>query len=291
MSASSRPADLNKAVVAITGAGSGIGRALAVQCAREGALLALSDIDEKGLQETVDYCRKMCPDVMSDRLDVGQRDEIYAWADKVNEHFGRVNVIINNAGVSLAASAEAMSDEDFSWLMDINFWGVTHGSRAFLPHLRASEWGHIINISSLFGLVSMPNQTAYNAAKFAVRGFSESLRMELLMSSDNVSISCVHPGGIKTNIVNNSKMGEQVGMQLSEAQQKKHFNTQLAKMTPERAAQIILTGMKKDRSRILVGSDAKALDLLQRTLPAKYQNIVVKIIGKMKNRIEKITAA
>ncbi|MTI12715.1 SDR family NAD(P)-dependent oxidoreductase [Sansalvadorimonas verongulae] len=272
------PTSLKSAVVAITGAGSGIGRALAIQCAREGAIVAISDISEKPLQETAELCRAYGRDVSCKIVDVSKRDEIYNWADQTVERFGRVNVIINNAGVNLNVCVASMTDCDFEWQMDINFWGVTHGTRAFLPHLKKAEWGHIVNVSSLFGLISMPNQSAYNASKFAVRGFSESLRMELMLEGCSVSVSCVHPGGIKTNIVNSSRILEQVGPQLSEEQQKNEFNKKLAKTTPEKAAQIILTGMKKNKSRILVGTDAKVIDLVQRFLPTKYQVMVIKAL-------------
>ncbi|WP_281649086.1 SDR family oxidoreductase [Parendozoicomonas sp. Alg238-R29] len=281
------PKTLNKAVVAITGAGSGIGRALALQCAKEGAIVAISDVCEEPLQETAQLCLAHTKDVACDVVDVSKRDAIYEWAEKTAQRFSKINVIINNAGVNLSASVEAMADRDFEWQMDINFWGVTHGTRAFLPHLKKAEWGHVINISSLFGLVSIPNQSAYNASKYAVRGFSESLRMELALENSRVSISCVHPGGIKTNIVNSSRIRNQVGPQLTQEQQKREFNNKLAKTTPEQAANIILNGMKRNKSRILVGTDAKAIDLLQRFLPVKYQAIVVKLLNLRKNQVQK----
>ena len=280
--------NLKNAVVAITGAGSGIGRALALQCAREGALLALADVNEKHLKETADQCEALTSKVIWNRVDVAQRDEIYAWADSVDQVFGKANVIINNAGVNLNASVDAMSDSDFEWQMDINFWGVTRGTRAFLPLLKKADWGHIINISSLFGLVSMPNQSAYNSSKFAVRGFSESLRMELALEKSSVSISCVHPGGIKTNIVNSARILDQVGPKLTEEQQKREFNNKLARTTSEQAAAIILNGMKKNKTRILIGADAKLIDLLQRFMPAKYQAIVVRALGMRKAQLERM---
>ncbi|PVZ71504.1 SDR family NAD(P)-dependent oxidoreductase [Pelagibaculum spongiae] len=283
--------NLKKSVVAITGAGSGIGRALALQCAREGAFLALADVNEQQLKETSEQCQSLAAGVMYDRVDVAQRDEIYAWANKVSEKFGSANVIINNAGVNLSGSVGAMTDQDFQWQMDINFWGVTHGTRAFLPLLKKADWGHVINISSLFGLISMPNQSAYNASKYAVRGFSESLRMELALENSSVSISCVHPGGIKTNIANSSRILEQVGPKLTEEQQKNEFNNKLAKTTPEQAAAIILSGMKKNKSRILVGTDAKIIDLLQRLLPAKYQAIIVRVLGLRRAQLERMQTA
>lgn len=270
---------LNNRVIAITGAASGIGRALALQCAREGAKLALVDRSEDALRETVIACESLGVEVLSQTLDVSERDAVYAWADRVAEHFGRAHMVINNAGVNLGASVEATSQDNFDWVMDVDFWGVVHGTRAFLPHLRAADWGHVVNVSSLFGLISMPNQSAYNAAKFAVRGFSESLRMELLAENSHVGLSCVHPGGVKTNIVNSARFGEQVASEMSDEERKHKFNNELARTTPEQAARIILNGVKKNRGRILVGGDARLFDLLQRLLPSRYQNIAVKMFA------------
>ena len=171
--------DFSGRVAAITGAGSGIGRALAVDLAARGAHLALSDVDEVGLAETVGRCEGRGVKVTSQRLDVADRAAFFAWADAVVADHGQANLVFNNAGVALTASVEAMSIEDFTWLMDINFWGVVHGTQAFLPHLKASGEGHVINISSVFGLLSIPSQSPYNAAKFGVKGFTDSLRMEL----------------------------------------------------------------------------------------------------------------
>src|SRR4029079_17978802 len=190
-------------VAAITGAGSGIGRALAQELARRGAHLALCDIDEVGLAETVALCEGSGVKVTSQRVDVANRDAMYAWADQVVAHHGKVNLIFNNAGVALGATIEAMSFDDFEWLMGINFWGVVHGTKAFLPHLKAAGEGHIVNLSSVFGLISVPTQSAYNAAKFGVRGFTDALRIELDIERCGVSATTVHPGGVKTNIARN----------------------------------------------------------------------------------------
>src|SRR3954469_19721045 len=188
-------------VAAITGAGSGIGRALARELAARGTHLALSDIDDVGLAETVTLCEGAGVKVTSQRVDVADRDAVYAWADQVVADHGTVNFIFNNAGVALGATVEAMSYTDFEWLMGINFWGVVHGTKAFLPHLRASGEGHVVNMSSVFGLISVPAQSAYNASKFAVRGFTDALRMELDAEGSAVSATTVHPGGVKTNII------------------------------------------------------------------------------------------
>ncbi len=275
---------LQDAVIAITGAGSGIGRALALECAKHGSKLAISDLNMDGLQETQKTINNQYPniEVMLQKLNVANKEDVFQWADSVMAHYGQVHVIINNAGVALSATVEAMQYKDFEWLMDINFWGVVHGCKSFLPHLKKSSWGHIVNVSSLFGLISTPNTSAYNAAKFAVRGFSESLRIELLMSHKHLNLSCVHPGGIKTNIANLARNGgEKVGLagRISDSENKKNFNEKLAKTTPEQAAKIIVKGIIKKQPRILVGTDAKILDLLQRFLPVKYQKVVVKVFS------------
>ena len=187
-------------VAAITGAGSGIGRALAVELGRQKCQVALSDVNEEGLLETVKQVRGLGVQVTSQIVDVANREAVHAWADQVVDEHGKVNLIFNNAGVALASTVEGMSYGDFEWLMGVNFWGVVYGTKAFLPHLKASGDGHIINLSSVFGLAGIPSQSAYNSAKFAVRGFTESLRQELDMMSCGVSASSVHPGGIKTGI-------------------------------------------------------------------------------------------
>ena len=262
-------------VAAITGAGSGIGRALAVNLAGQGAHLALSDIDEAGLAETVALCEGHGIKVTAQRLDVADRDAVFAWADSVVRDHGQVNLIFNNAGVALAATVDAMSYEDFSWLMNINFWGVVHGTQAFLPHLKASGAGHVVNVSSVFGLTSIPAQSAYNAAKFAVRGFTDALRIELDIEKCGVSSTTVHPGGIKTNIVRNMRMDES-GLALSGGdvdQLTKSFQ-RVATTTPKRAAREILSAVKADRRRALIGFDANVIDFLSR-LPGSFLHRVI----------------
>jgi NAD(P)-dependent dehydrogenase (short-subunit alcohol dehydrogenase family) len=197
-------------VAAITGASSGIGRALAIELGRKRCNVALSDINEEGLQETAARARKLGVHVTSTVVDVANREAVHAWADQVVHDHGKANLIFNNAGVALASTVEGMSYGDFEWLMDINFWGVVHGTKAFLPHLKAAGDGHIVNVSSVFGLAGIPSQSAYNSAKFAVRGFTESLRQELDMINCGVSASSVHPGGIKTNIARSSRIDESV---------------------------------------------------------------------------------
>ncbi len=275
---------LQGAVIAITGAGSGIGQSLALQCAKQGCNLAISDINLEALQATKSQISALYPhtDVLIHKINVADRDQVFQWSEDVFSHFGKINVIINNAGVALSATVEAMQYKDFEWLMDINFWGVVHGCKAFLPHLKKSPWGHIVNVSSLFGLISTPNTSAYNAAKFAVKGFSESLRIELMMSHKHLDLSCVHPGGIKTNIANYARDGgDKLGSagRMTTKERNENFNDNFAKTTPEQAAKIIINGIIKKHPRILVGMDAKALDLLQRFLPVRYQKVVKKVFS------------
>ena len=262
-------------VAAVTGAGSGIGRALAVALAREGCDLALSDINETGLNETVTQASAIGVRVHAQRLDVADRDAVYAWADNVVRELGKVNLIFNNAGVSVSETVEAISYENFEWLMDINFWGVVYGSKAFLPHLKAAGEGHIINISSVFGMIGVPTQSAYNAAKFAVKGFTECLREEMAIAGYPVNVTCVHPGGIKTNIVRSSRIGDVGNMGPSERAQAVKMFDAMAKTSPEEAARVILGGVKKDKPRVLIGFDARVIDRMQRMLPTGYQRLLI----------------
>lgn len=263
-------------VAAITGAGSGIGRALALNLAKQGCALAVSDVDEQGLQETLDQLKDFDIKVTSQKLDVADRKAIYAWADQVVADHGQVNLIFNNAGVALGSSVEGMDDDDLEWLMDINFWGVVNGTRAFMPHLKASGAGHIINTSSIFGLAGIPSQSAYNASKFAVRGFTESLRQELDLSKSCVSATSVHPGGIKTNIAASARfsdnMQDLVGASADDA--KANFE-KLFITTADKAAKVILRAVKRNQRRVLIGPDAYAVDLMVRFMPSTYQRLVM----------------
>jgi NAD(P)-dependent dehydrogenase (short-subunit alcohol dehydrogenase family) len=268
-------------VAAITGAASGIGRALAVDLTRRGCAVAISDIDEAGLAETVALCEGHGVKVTSARLDVADPEAVYDWAAAAALDHGKVNLVFNNAGVSLDYTFEGMSDEDMHWLMNINFWGVYHGTRAFLPHLRASGDGHIVNVSSVFGLVSVPRQAAYNAAKFGVRGFTDALRMELKIDRSHVSCTTVHPGGVKTNIVGNGRIDPVV---LSKA--KKDPNEafqQFARTTAPAAAAAILAAVLRDKRRLVIGWDGKIIDLIGR-LPAWVNQAPQVIAGRLANR-------
>lgn len=269
---------LDGKVVVITGAGSGIGRALALNAAAKGAILALSDVDEVGLLETVEHARtQTAREIRTDKLDVRDRDEMASYAASVKDQFGRVNVVINNAGVALHGDFEEMSHEQFEWIMDINFWGVVNGTKEFLPHLIESGDGHVVNISSLFGLMGMPGQSAYNSSKFAVRGFSEALRLEMLIAKHPVKISCVHPGGIKTAIARNARTTESHDA----ATIAELFDKKLAKTTAERAAQVIIDGVLAGKPRIVVGMDAKFLDIWVRLVGSRYQGVLARIAARV----------
>jgi NAD(P)-dependent dehydrogenase (short-subunit alcohol dehydrogenase family) len=246
-------------VAVITGAGSGLGRALALRLAERRCVLALADINETGLNETcgqVDLAGAACS---SHVVDVASRAAVEAFADVAAQH-GPVNLLINNAGVTLVDEAENMVYEDFEWVMQINFWGVVYGTKAFLPALRRADAAHIVNLSSLFGLVGMPLQSAYNASKFAVRGFTEALKIEL--AGSHIGVSCVHPGGIKTGIGRNSRIRD---VPLSEPSDEiiRKFE-QLAMTSPDKAAAAIIRGIEKRRRRILVGPDARVIDWIAR---------------------------
>jgi len=262
-------------VAAITGAGSGIGRALAVELAKRGASLALSDVDEVGLAETVSLCEGYGVKVSSLVLDVSDRDAMFEWADQVADEHGKVNLIFNNAGVALGAVVESMSIEDFEWLMSINFWGVVHGTQAFLPHLKASGDGHVINISSVFGLVSIPTQSAYNAAKFAVRGFTDALRIELEIDDCGVSATTIHPGGIKTNIARSARIDEATAALSPEIDHTGDMFEKIAMTKPSKAAKQILAAVEKNKRRALIGPDAKVFDLVSRLPAGFYQRLLI----------------
>lgn len=262
-------------VAVITGAGSGIGRALAFELSAAGCKLALSDINEAAVKAVAAELKEKGREVMVDRLDVADRDAFYAYADKVMAHYGKVNLVFNNAGVALGATVEQMSYEDFEWLMGINFWGVVYGTKAFLPYLKQSGEGHIVNVSSVFGLIGVPTQSAYNAAKFAVRGFTESLRMELETEGDNISCTSVHPGGIKTNIARSARMkGDMSKYTGTKGDPRENFE-KLFRTTPEEAASTIIKGVRANKRRVLIGSDAVAIDTMQRLLPTVYQRLMV----------------
>lgn len=263
-------------VAVITGAGSGIGRALALELARAGAQLAISDVDTEGLAQTEQQLTSLGVRVKADRLDVTEREAFLAYAEDVKQHFGKVNQIYNNAGIAFSGDIEVSTFKDIERVMDVDFWGVVNGTKAFLPHLIESGDGHVINVSSLFGLLSVPGQAAYNSAKFAVRGFTEALRQEMAVAKHPVKVTTVHPGGIKTAIARNATSVEGVDT----AAMADFFDRRLASTTAEQAAKVILDGVRKNRARVLIGNDARALDLLVRITGSGYQRLFSFFIPK-----------
>ncbi|MGB0938156.1 MAG: SDR family oxidoreductase [Colwellia sp.] len=255
-------------VAVITGAASGIGYALATKLAEQGCHLVLVDRNEEQLVKVQEEVSSKGIRCLIKNVDVANSEAFKELATEVNSTFDSVDLLFNNAGVSLIDTVENQSLEDFHWLMNINFWGVVHGVNAFLPSLKKSEQAHIVNVSSLFGLLSLPLQSAYNASKFAVRGFTESLKME--MAGTNVNVHCVHPGGIKTNITNSAKISS---AHVEKSKIIADFNKH-AKTTSEQAAEVILNGLVKKQRRILIGGDAKLLDRVVRWFPNTYEKIL-----------------
>ena len=273
--------DFKNKVAAITGAGSGMGRSLAVLLAARGCHVALSDINEKGLAETVKLLDGTGVKVTSQKLDVADKDAVFAWADKVAGDHGKVNLIFNNAGVALGSVVDGGGYDDFEWIMNINFWGVVHGTKAFLPYLKDAGDGHIINTSSLFGLIAVPSQSAYNASKFAVRGFTEALREELDLQKVGVSATSVHPGGIKTNIAKAARMDQSISKIGMDASSTAKFE-KLFRTTADEAAAQMLRAVEKNQRRLLIGADAKVLDLVVRIFPSSYQKLIAMGSSRMK---------
>ncbi len=263
-------------VAVVTGAGSGIGRQLALGLAGRGARLALSDIDLDGLAETEQQVRACGVAVRSERLDVVSSTDVARYAEEVAAHYGVVHQLYNNAGIGMTSDIGATEIEATRRVMDVNFGGVLNGTVAFLPHLQASGAGHVVNISSLYGLMAVPSKSAYVAAKFAVRGYTEALRTEMLLSSRPVRVTCVHPGGVRTNVARNGIVGAGYdGSKIIEL-----FETKLARTTAEEAADTILKGVAAGRARVLVGADAKVLDLLVRLTGSRYQRSVAHLFGR-----------
>ena len=268
-------------VAVITGAGSGMGRYLAILLAQDGADVVVCDINQETLKETVELIRKYNVSISSHVLDVANKQDIESLPKKVIDQHGKVDLIFNNAGVSTDKHFKDMAEENWDWVMGINFQGVINSTRAFIPHLKDRPEAAIVNTSSIFGMVAVPGQTVYHATKFAVRGFTESLALEMADTNENLQVHCVHPGHIGTNIVANSRMDEERFDQDEQTTSifKRQSPTSLEEMEkqfreggmhPSRAAQIILNGVKKNKRRIFVGLDAKLLELSQRIFPNKY---------------------
>jgi NAD(P)-dependent dehydrogenase (short-subunit alcohol dehydrogenase family) len=269
---------LDNKVVVITGAGSGMGREMAVLAATRGARLAISDWNAEGLAETVDLVKAAgARELRSDVLDVSDRVAMGTYASAVAEQFGVVNMVVNNAGVTVTGDFEDMEYTDFDWIVGINFLGVINGTKEFLPHLIASGDGAVVNISSLFGLISMPGQTAYNATKYAVRGFTEALREEMLVNKHPVTVTCIHPGGIRTGI---ARHGRKTKGQDAAAIDRL-FEQRLARMPAEKAARIILDAAVAGKARQLVGIDAHLIHHFAKLTGSRYQDVVARIAGRV----------
>ncbi len=263
-------------VAAVTGAGSGIGRALAVALARRGAKLALSDVDEAGLAETARLAQGA--EVHQARLDVADRTAFEAYAAEVAAHYGRVNQVYNNAGIAFSRTVLESEWSDYERVLGVNLWGVIHGTKAFLGHLIASGDGHVVNISSLNGFMAQGEMSHYVSSKFAVRGFTETLRMEMLAEGHPVRVTSVHPGGVKTNIADKAlEAARDLGMEVTaeHEQRRRVYNEKLLRMSPDEAAEIILRGVERNRPRVLVGNDARLVDLMVRAFPAGYVRAVL----------------
>ncbi|MBF6137194.1 SDR family oxidoreductase [Nocardia puris] len=261
--------DFSNRVISITGGGSGIGRAVAIRLAVDGARLAIADINGERAQETASVCRSLGAECQHYELDVADRRAFQDYRSRVLADFGSVSMVINNAGVALGADILDMEWSDFEWLMGINFWGVVNGTKLFLPDLIDSGDSHIVNVSSVFGLMAIPSQSAYNASKFAVRGFTEALRQEMRIRRLPIGVTCVHPGGVRTNIVRDARG---VGVIGDEEKIVAGFD-RIALTTPDRAADVILKGVRRNRPRVLVGPDALGFDLITRAVGPRYQDL------------------
>ncbi len=263
-------ADFAQKVAVVTGAGSGIGQALATELARRGARLAISDVDSDGLARTEELIRSLGVPVKADRLDVTEREAVGAYADEINTHYGAVNQIYNIAGIAFMGDIEVTQFKDLERVMNIDFWGVVNGTKAFLPHLIASGDGHVVNMSSMYGLFAVHGQAAYNSAKFAVRGFTEALRQEMAVAGHPVKVTCVHPGYIKTPLVRNSTAATGLDTTALDA-----IFTKVAITSPQRTARIILNAVAKNKARVLPGADAKLFDFVVRLTGSGYMRLFV----------------
>ena len=270
--------DFSNAVVVITGAGSGIGRALAKDFAARNAQLALADLNVNGLKETLSMLGTASAKVYS--VDVSDPSAVEKFAAAVGQDFGRATILINNAGVALYGTFEELTIADFDWLFRINFWGVIHGCKFFLPLLRQEKEARIVNISSVFGLIAPPGQTAYGASKYAVRGFSESLREEL--RGTGIGVSCVHPAGIATGIARNARAAAATNPQ--EQAQARELFARVATITPEEAARTIVQGIEQSKDRILIGSDAYRIDRMARLFPVRAGAIFANWLNKRREK-------
>ena len=263
--------NLTDKVCVITGAASGIGAACAKLMAKQGAVIIGCDLRMDMLHQVAEEIADAGGTMHAHQLDVADRDAVFALADEVAEKHGGADVVLNNAGVAHGALVEEMTMDNFQWVMDIDFWGVVHGSQAFLRHMQKKGAGHIANVSSIFGLVGVPTQSAYNAAKFGVLGFTEALRHE--MRDSDINVSTIHPGGINTNIVRHARFQQGPDMDAEREEAIQRFQ-QFTMTQPEGAAKTIVKGIAKKKARILIGPDAYIVDWARRLLPAAYMRLL-----------------
>ncbi|WP_111896172.1 SDR family NAD(P)-dependent oxidoreductase [Acinetobacter sp. MB5] len=262
-------------VAAISGAGSGIGQQLAVLLAQQGCHLSLSDIDPQGLAKTKALLAANSVQVSIHMVDIAEREQVQYWAEQTMREHGQINLIFNNAGVALASTVEGASYEDLTWITNINFWGVVYGTKEFLPYIKQTKDGYVVNISSIFGITAQPTQSAYNASKFAVRGFTEALRQELDIQRCGVGALCVHPGGVRTNIAKSARSNQSLQSLGIETDGTQQDFEKLLRTPPELAAKKILKAIQSNQRRVLIGTDAKVMDVLQRLFPSGYQRLSV----------------
>jgi short-subunit dehydrogenase len=282
------PRSLRSKAVVITGAASGIGEALALACAKRGARLLLADIDAAGLERVQRAVAAAGGECHICIADTGDEDAIKLLAARAISTMAGADIVINNAGVGLIAPVDKLSTEDAHWLMNINFWGVVHGCRHFLPQLRGRPDALLVNISSIFAMISMPTQSIYNASKAAVRGFSDALREEL--RPDGIGVLCVHPGGIQTNIANASRVVD-VAMVADSPQALRDTFNQVARTTPAQAAQVIIGAIEARKTRVLIGADAKVLDTLFRLAPSRATYWFCALGRRLRDRARRRSAA
>jgi NAD(P)-dependent dehydrogenase (short-subunit alcohol dehydrogenase family) len=280
--------NLENRTAVITGSASGIGRAIAVSLARRGCSLALADVNDAGLSETARMAESARSDptnhtaprsalrISQHHLDVADRRAVAAFPQAVLAAHPGVDVLVNNAGVAIGGTFEAVSEEDFEWLFDINFWGVVRMTRAFLPLLRKSDDARVVNLSSIYGIISPPAETAYSASKFAVRGFSNSLRHEL--AGSKVGVTVIHPGGVATSIADNARVPKD--MPAEEVARRRALAKKALTMPPATAGEIIVKGIARRAPRVLVGNDAKFLAFLERAAPVSYWKIFSRVIPR-----------
>ncbi len=274
--------DFKNKICVVTGAGSGIGAACAQALAAEGAYVVMTDIRSDMLETVHKKIVEAGGRGETHIVDVSDRDAMFALADKVDKAHGGADLILNNAGVAHSATVAEMTMDNFNWIMDIDFWGVVYGTQAFLPHFLKRGSGHVANVSSIFGLIGVPTQSAYNAAKYGVLGFSEALRHEMV--EHNVGVTVIHPGGINTNIVRHARMSQGPNAEAEHEQAIIKFQ-ELTMTQPDKAAQIILKAIRKNKARVLVGPDAVFVDFIRRLAPVKYLSLLpfLKNVGEKEN--------